>query len=237
MARYREHRAAGQDNLTALSNAMGSAGSACSGTVVAMAALVLTGLGSWPRSGSAPRWSCSSRWPPPSRSCRRCCRCSATASTPGGAGRRRPVGNARETAWWRLPTASGPYLVAASVVLLALAAPALTMKTGFPDAGDDSTGTTHRRAYDLLADGFGLASTPRCCWSPTYAAPAWTPPPSRRPSTSPPTPASPWSAARTSRGDTVVLPTVPTTAPADPETSATLGRVRDLVPANVAVSA
>ena len=38
-------------------------------------------------------------------------------------------------------------------------------------------------------------------------------------------------------GDTVVLPTVPTTAPADPETSATLGRVRDLVPANVAVSA
>ena len=41
------------------------------------------------------------------------------------------------------------------MVLLALAALALTMKTGFPDAGDDSTGTTHRRAYDLLADGFG----------------------------------------------------------------------------------
>jgi RND superfamily putative drug exporter len=37
-------------------------------------------------------------------------------------------------------------------------------------------------------------------------------------------------------GDTVVLPLIPTTAPADPETSATLGRVRDLVPANVAVS-
>jgi RND superfamily putative drug exporter len=37
-------------------------------------------------------------------------------------------------------------------------------------------------------------------------------------------------------GDTVVLPTIPTTAPADPQTSATLGRVRDLVPANVAVS-
>ena len=49
MARYREHRAAGQDNPTALSNAMGSAGSAvllAGGTVVvAMAALVLTGLG------------------------------------------------------------------------------------------------------------------------------------------------------------------------------------------------
>ena len=37
-------------------------------------------------------------------------------------------------------------------------------------------------------------------------------------------------------GDTVVLPTIPTTAPADAETSQTLKRVRDLVPANVAVS-
>ena len=38
---------------------------------------------------------------------------------------------------------------------LALAAPALALKTGFPDAGDNSTSTTDRRAYDLLADGFG----------------------------------------------------------------------------------
>src|SRR4029453_15508466 len=37
-------------------------------------------------------------------------------------------------------------------------------------------------------------------------------------------------------GDTVVLPTIPTTAPADAETSETLGRVRGLLPANVAVS-
>jgi RND superfamily putative drug exporter len=40
----------------------------------------------------------------------------------------------------------------------------------------------------------------------------------------------------TPAGDTVVLPVIPTTAPADPETSATLGRVRELVPGNVAVS-
>lgn len=49
VARYRERRAAGQDNAAALSAAMGSAGSAvlfAGGTVVvAMAALVLTGLG------------------------------------------------------------------------------------------------------------------------------------------------------------------------------------------------
>jgi RND superfamily putative drug exporter len=37
-------------------------------------------------------------------------------------------------------------------------------------------------------------------------------------------------------GDTVVLPTIPTTAPADAETSGTLKRVRGLLPANVAVS-
>ncbi|HEX3215110.1 MAG TPA: MMPL family transporter, partial [Actinomycetota bacterium] len=37
-------------------------------------------------------------------------------------------------------------------------------------------------------------------------------------------------------GDTVVLPMVPTTAPADPGTAQTLERVRGLVPGNVAVS-
>jgi len=49
IARYRENRASGQGNATALSNAMGSSGSAvvlAGGTVVvAMAALVLTGVG------------------------------------------------------------------------------------------------------------------------------------------------------------------------------------------------
>ncbi|MGW7356163.1 MMPL family transporter [Streptomyces sp. NPDC054802] len=49
VARHRENDAAGQDNPTALSNAMGSAGAAvlfAGGTVVvAMAALALTGLG------------------------------------------------------------------------------------------------------------------------------------------------------------------------------------------------
>ncbi len=32
---------------------------------------------------------------------------------------------------------------------------ALDMETGFPDAGNDSAHTTHRRAYDLVAEGFG----------------------------------------------------------------------------------
>jgi RND superfamily putative drug exporter len=248
MARYREHRAAGQDNPTALSGAMGSAGSAvllAGGTVVvAMAALVLTGLGFLASIGLSTSLvvlfavaTALTLLP-------------ALLSLLGNRvdagrliGRRRPLGNARDTAWWRFAhRVSGrpwPYLAAALMVLLMLAAPALAMRTSFPDAGDDPTSTTHRRAYDLLADGFG----------PGFNAPLLLVADLRRlgvdataiPALAERVAADPGIAVvgepRTSpAGDTVVLPAIPTTAPADPETSATLGRVRDLVPANVAVS-
>jgi len=45
--------------------------------------------------------------------------------------------------------------IAASAVLLVLAVPVLDMRLGQADAGTDPTSTTHRRAYDLLAAGFG----------------------------------------------------------------------------------
>lgn len=46
--------------------------------------------------------------------------------------------------------------VVASVLLLAvLAAPVLGMRLGLPNDGDDPTGTTDRRAYELIAEGFG----------------------------------------------------------------------------------
>jgi RND superfamily putative drug exporter len=248
MARYREHRADGQDNPTALSNAMGSAGSAvlfAGGTViVAMAALVLTGLGFLTSIGLSTSLvvlvavaTALTLLP-------------ALLSLLGNRvdagrliGRRRPVGNARETAWWRFAhRVSGrpwPYLAVASVVLLALAAPALQMKTGFPDAGDDPTSTTHRRAYDLLADGFG----------PGFNAPLLLVADLRRPGVdaraigalaervaADPGIALVGEPQISPAGDTVVLPTIPTTAPADAATSETLDRVRELVPANVAVS-
>jgi RND superfamily putative drug exporter len=41
------------------------------------------------------------------------------------------------------------------VLLLALAAPALGMKLGNADAGNEAESTTIRQAYDLVADGFG----------------------------------------------------------------------------------
>jgi RND superfamily putative drug exporter len=45
--------------------------------------------------------------------------------------------------------------IAATALLLALAAPALGMRLGFPDAGNDPAGTMTRQAYDLQTEGFG----------------------------------------------------------------------------------
>jgi RND superfamily putative drug exporter len=45
--------------------------------------------------------------------------------------------------------------IAATAILLALAAPALGMRLGFPDAGNDKKGTMTREAYDLISEGFG----------------------------------------------------------------------------------
>ncbi|MDT0341952.1 MMPL family transporter [Streptomyces litchfieldiae] len=49
-----------------------------------------------------------------------------------------------------------PALLVAVLALLALSAPALGMRLGFADAGNDPTTSTSRKAYDLLAEGFGL---------------------------------------------------------------------------------
>ena len=58
---------------------------------------------------------------------------------------------------WAKHVASKPwrYMIASVVMLLALAAPALSMRLGQTDAGTLSTSSTQRRAYDLLGTGFG----------------------------------------------------------------------------------
>src|SRR3954447_8222804 len=45
--------------------------------------------------------------------------------------------------------------IVATAILLALAAPALGMRLGFPDAGNDPENTMTRQAYDLISEGFG----------------------------------------------------------------------------------
>ena len=247
-ARYREHRTAGLDNPTALSNAMGSSGSAVllagGVVVVAMAALVLTGVGFLASIGLSTSLIV--------------LLAVATALTLLPAllsllgdridagrlvNRRRPVKPAEDTAWWRFAhRVAGrpwPYLLGASVVLAALAVPALWMQTGFPDAGGDSTDTTHRRAYDLLGEGFGpglngpllLVADLRRPGVDAQSIPAL----AQRVAADPGI-AMVGQPRSSPAGDTIVLATIPTTAPADAETSETLQRVRDLVPDNVAVS-
>ena len=48
--------------------------------------------------------------------------------------------------------------IAATALLLALAAPALGMRLGFPDAGNDPPDTMTRHAYDLNTEGFGAGT-------------------------------------------------------------------------------
>ncbi|MCH0563453.1 MULTISPECIES: MMPL family transporter [unclassified Streptomyces] len=245
--RYREHRAAGQDNATALSNAMGSSGAAvvfAGGTVVATTgALALTGLGFLTSIGVSTALVV--------------LLAVGTALTllpallsllgdrvdRGRLGRRRPAKRAEDTAWWRFAhrVSSRPlrHLAVGAAVLCALGAPALGMQTGFPDAGDDSPRTTHRRAYDLLAEGFGpgvnaplvIVADLRAPGVDARAVPAL----AERIAADPGI-ASVGAPRTSAGGDTVVLPALPTTAPADPATSKTLARVRALVPGNVAVS-
>ncbi|MFA1547307.1 MMPL family transporter [Actinomadura chokoriensis] len=65
----------------------------------------------------------------------------------------------REGGWRRLASAvqrrPAPALLVAVAALLALSAPALDMRLGFADAGNDAPSGTGRHAYDLLAEGFG----------------------------------------------------------------------------------
>ncbi|MDT0305563.1 MMPL family transporter [Streptomyces sp. DSM 44917] len=76
------------------------------------------------------------------------------------AARRSAKGKRPEGAVWRRlgaavqrrPVAA---LLVAVVGLGALAAPALGMRLGFADAGNDPAGSTSREAYDLLSEGFG----------------------------------------------------------------------------------
>jgi RND superfamily putative drug exporter len=247
VARYRENRSRGQDNAAALHAAMDSSGAAvvfAGGTVVvAMAALALTGLGVLTSIGLATSLAVLVAV------------AAATTLLPallsllgdrldtGPLLRRRAAVRAQGSAWWRFAHhVSGrpwPYLLAATAFLLALATPALRLQTGFPDAGNEPTTSTQRRAYDLLAEGFGpgvngpllIVADLRTPGLDTRSLPALTEQLAAdpgielvgEPQTAP------------SR-DAAVLQAIPATGPGDPATSHTIERVRGLVPSGVYVS-
>ncbi|MEM9890000.1 MAG: MMPL family transporter [Actinomycetota bacterium] len=76
------------------------------------------------------------------------------------AGRRRreaQVDNHRGWERWGRHVAAHPwvYAVGVTALLIGLTAPVLALQLGFPDAGTFDESRTERRAYDLVADGFG----------------------------------------------------------------------------------
>jgi putative drug exporter of the RND superfamily len=115
--------------------------------------------------------------------------------------------------------------IAATVVLLALAAPVLGLRYGFPDESNDRQGTTTRAAYDLVSRGFGPgASGPLLVVAEDraglerFAARA-----RREPGVSyvGPTRVSP-------DGEAALLSVMPTTTPQDAATTDLVGELRDL---------
>jgi len=76
-------------------------------------------------------------------------------------GRRRRGDGAHRpsTGWYRwgahVTRNATAYLVGGAVLMIALAAPVLALNLGFPDDGTKPETRTERRAYDLIADGFG----------------------------------------------------------------------------------
>jgi len=54
--------------------------------------------------------------------------------------------------------------IVALIIIVLVALPFFSLRLGTSDQGNDPTSTTTRQAYDLLANGFGPASTDRSCW-------------------------------------------------------------------------
>jgi putative drug exporter of the RND superfamily len=248
VARYRENRASGQDNQAALASAMGSSGSAvvfAGGTVVvATAALAITGVGVLTSIGLSTALMVLSAVAAAVTLLPALLSMLGDRIDTGKLVRRhRPAKRREDSAWWRFGhRVSGrpwPYLLAAVVGLLALAAPALWMQTAFPAAGDAPKSTTYRQAYDLLAEGFGAGINAPLLIVADLDAPgvdAAGLQPLTDEIAAMPRIASVSEPQVSTDGDTAVFTALPTTGPADPETSAAIKKVRDVIPANVYVS-
>src|SRR5436190_5617269 len=122
-----------------------------------------------------------------------------------------------------------PAAIAATAVLLALAAPALGMRLGFPDAGNDPAKTMTRHAYDLTSEGFGPgANGPLVIAAqlPDPAAKAKIDGLVKRLRGEPGIAFVP--AARISRaGDAALITVIPTTSPQDASTQDLVNQLRD----------
>ncbi len=129
------------------------------------------------------------------------------------------------------------YAVAGTVLLLALAAPVLALRLGLPDQGSYPQARTERRAYDLVAEGFGPGATgpmivavdvsrDRSVVEPLVSAVA-----------ADPGIASAEATPADATSDVAVIVAQPTTSPQDAATARTLDRLRsEVLPSTLASS-
>jgi RND superfamily putative drug exporter len=248
VARYRENRSAGQDNARALSNAMATSGTAvvfAGGTVIiATAALGITGLGILTSIGLSTALMVLVAV------------VAAVTLLPAlltllgdriDAGRvvrrHRPAVRTEDSTWWRfghhVSRRPWPYLLGSVAMLAALAAPALSIQTAFPAAGDAPAHTTHRQAYDLLTEGFGIGfNAPLMVVMDLESSATGTDDVASVAATIADVPGivSVGEPQTSADGSTVVFTALPDGGPADAETSATIERVRSVIPGNTYVS-
>ena len=113
-------------------------------------------------------------------------------------------------------------------ILLALALPFLSVRFGFPDAGNNREETSSRQAYDMLADGFGagmngplllVAEVPQGSAESLDQISAAVAETSGVAAVAP--------ATLNPEGDTAVVTVIPTTGPQDPETVDLVNTLRD----------
>ena len=248
VARYRENRAAGQVNQRALSNAMGSSGAAvvfAGGTVIiATAALAITGLGILTSIGLSTALMVTFAVAAAITLLPALLSLLGDRIDSGKLVRRhRPAKGPEDSAWWRfghrVAARPWPYLLGAVATLVVVAIPTLGIQTAFPAAGDAPKSTTHRQAYDLLAEGFGTGFNGPLLVVVDLHAPGVD-------AAALPALTDDIGTVRgivsvsepqlSADGSTAVFSAIPTTGPADPETSATIERVRDLIPGNTYVT-
>ncbi|MEX2229874.1 MAG: MMPL family transporter [Dehalococcoidia bacterium] len=156
---------------------------------------------------------------------------------------RTPMRRSLAYRWSRL-VQSHPWtaVIAGVAVLLLLASPVLSLRLGFSDEGNFSTDTTTRRAYDLLADGFGpgfngplvvtlVLGEPAAAAAADAVRAALAASPGVASAGKP----LPNDFANPGRAEAYLLQLIPTTAPQDGATAALVQRLRrDVVPPAVA---
>ncbi|MCP4086637.1 MAG: MMPL family transporter, partial [Actinomycetia bacterium] len=137
---------------------------------------------------------------------------------------------ARWERWGRHVSAHAwPYAIGTTILLLVLTSPVLALRLGFPDEGTQPESTTARRAYDMVAEGFGPGlNGPLLVAVDTHGDEAALGPLAEAlladdgiVGVSPP--------EIVSGTEVATIRAFPTTAPQDDATTATLDRVRDTI--------